>query len=471
MNALGPLARAAGNAIVEAAENAVDAAVVDTVKRAGEAVEHQAVEIAQAIENDVVYYGDQIIQSVEHAFAPNDMSMVTEQPSDIMLIDNNISGRRRPNPPEKLPFKQKKPRLRKEKSTFTLIPAARTRLVHSDRSYPEDEPQPVAAPIPFEVPDVVAVERIAQRIRSGAISQLARYSSYLPPPRGRSKMSDYVTRRGVKRMIGEHAQFVDKYTHIQDQGGVYLGYVTGGNIPTVRYGYVERGNMIFGSKTEWEAWATIVNNNSPTKTAGHNESVNYKYRTRRRKYTFLFHNPVNEVVRATFGWIKCKEDGATTHTPAIVWPLEYAQKVDVSGTAFDTNFLEYPTKYKIFNDYFEILDKVKVLFQPGQTMKWKTKCRPSILSETDAPDEAHRQAHTYFLMWELKGVPTHQNGGGTQTNQVSYSPAALDCIYHESLEMARTSAAGDLIHVQSNLPEVTAGKSQVDTGAFDYATN
>lgn len=285
------------------------------------------------------------------------------------------------------------------------------------------------------------------------------------------KGSKYVTRRGVKRMIAERAAYEGKYTFIGQMFDIYMGYAPAG-VPSIRYGYCERGSFILVTRNTLVAWNNIVDNNTIDKTTGHNETDNYAYRYKKGKINWIFHNPVNEKVRAKLWWVRCKQNCSSSFDASVLWTQEYNQKKDVATAInHENDFMDYPTKYKEFNDYWEIVDKQKVVFAPGQTLTWKTKIRvPGPVKLQDMTADVNQAGFTYALMWELAGVPTHQNDAGVQTDKVSYSPAALDVIGHISCEGARTTSTGALHNVLNGLGPVTSAKAQVATAGQDYVT-
>lgn len=74
-------------------------------------------------------------------------------------------------------------------------------------------------------------------------------------------------------------------------------------------------------------------------------------------------------------------------------------------------------------------------------------------------------------MFELKGVPTHQNSAGTQSSAVNYTPGALDLITEYQYRAAVSIGGTQLMtELEDTRDSVTAAQSLVNEGAGQIAT-
>lgn len=283
-----------------------------------------------------------------------------------------------------------------------------------------------------------------------------------------NKRRRYCTKKGVKMLINKMAAFDSKFTKLKVVDSEYWGYVVAG-VPTIRYGYVERGFLAFSDLAAINAALAVVDANSVAKTGGYNEANNYRYCFKKFSIKILMHNPITEDVIATFWWCKVKD--SWIYDPVTLWEGEYTQKVDsaISG-AFNRQFSTSPTEYKEWNNYYEIGEKFKTVFKPGETKTMRLDHKGFYHQVNDSSNENYQVGKTHVLMWQLHGVPSHENTGGAQTDNVTFSPAALDIIYTYNREAARSSSVGKLENTTNNLPSITSGYSLNDVAGQVYAS-
>lgn len=293
----------------------------------------------------------------------------------------------------------------------------------------------------------------------------------------RRRRGKRVTKRGVKALINIHAKKGLNRCKFRRSHGTYLGNVVG-VVPTPVFGNVVRGSaeMEFHNYTDIQndmATAALQLPVVPYGTVGAGKSAiqDRKMCIYRRRVNVMLHNPMNELVRATF-WLVCPREGNSTQA-VTEWSNQWTTKLVTSGTGtFVTDYTSYPSDYPQWRAMWKIHKKWSTVFQPGQTKRmWFKIPATQSFYPLDLVDGASKPFITYNLMYELKGVPTHQNNAGTQTENVNYSPAALDMCFEYTYCVSLSSGAMDLkLNGDFQRDAVTAGQSLINEGAGQIAT-
>lgn len=293
----------------------------------------------------------------------------------------------------------------------------------------------------------------------------------------RRRKGKRVTKRGVRAMINIHAKKGLNRMKFRRSHGTYLGNVVA-TVPTPVFGNVVRG----ASEMEFHPYSSITADQAtaalmlPVVNYGGAAQPKSALQDRKmcifkRRVNAMFHNPMNELVRATF-WLVCPREGNNTQ-PDAEWSNQWTTKLITSGAgSFVTDYTTFPTDYPQWRAMWRIHKKWTTVFQPGQTKRMWFKI-PSTQSfyPLDLVDGNSKAFITYNLMYELKGVPTHQNNAGTQTENVNYSPAALDMCYEYTYSVSLSSGAIDLkTRADFQRDTVTAGQSLINEGAGQIAT-
>lgn len=303
--------------------------------------------------------------------------------------------------------------------------------------------------------------------------------------RGRfRKRRKLVTKRGVKA-ITSRMQGMSPYQEFTHLSKTYFGdtqFV--GNpaveVPNPTYGNIVRGNIGF-----W--WQSDISSNvhgytkldeilasKPTLNAA--TSNNYKYSIKKFSVTLELHSCVNEMFEATFWWCLCKQNDTDAGLwPKALWKDEYVDRNEDTvnaATDFDKDWTTYPTKYKQFNENWKIMKKYKTTFLPGQTKKLKLKGRSFIYKVADNDDNLQysHAGMTQVLLYQLKGVPTHQNDGVDQTTDVNLTPAALDVLVTRKHMMARSMLTDGIYSTTNSLPAITSGLSLMPEASATITT-
>lgn len=279
-------------------------------------------------------------------------------------------------------------------------------------------------------------------------SSIGKFISKIMPrnaKRGRSKSSKSVTRTGVKRLISKRAGHVGDLT-LHKQGTFTIRTGTDGGTSIDPDG---SGALVYGfraiSGAAFETYDDLTGDNGyadriqylfPVPTVGGADQLPsygvYKITLEKTNVNFLIHNPVNEVVRATFWWLKHNDDQSVSGSAT--WLTEYQQSDATSSTDFvSRDFYKAftdtaPTAYGQFNRAFTIVKKYECVFQPGQTREMSCPLNTFTCRQIDLPSgETFLKNLTHHLMVKLEGVPTAQNTAGTYDNtKVAMSPSSLE---------------------------------------------
>ncbi len=278
--------------------------------------------------------------------------------------------------------------------------------------------------------------------------------------RRRAKSSGYVTKRGVKQMINRYGALAgtyNKHVHSQD---VYLGNSAAG-VPTETYGEVYRNSIETLKQADIAAlrdgFFEKLTALPTTGGAGEPSLESLALIVKNMRYKFCFHNPMNEMVRATFWWLKTQSPNSVA--PDTLWNNSYiARRIDT--TTWAQNFETFPTEFDEFNQFYKIMKKTKAIFHPGETKMLYTKARGFRWVEEDEQTSTYQPPYSYFLLVELKGVPTHQNdNAGTQSTEINYTPVALDCIWNRVIVGGLASTVGSQVDYDNTRGTVSAAVS------------
>lgn len=331
----------------------------------------------------------------------------------------------------------------------------------------EDDFDEIKADLPSNIPSIKA--RRTRVLGSGVISSFGKLTGYRKMGRKRKRSSrKYCTKRSVKALIARD-QAMSNYNRMISAGGLYYGSLT------FESGKVKRFARTVFSRTALEGtdYGTgrvdlLIDDDISAKTDVIKENTRYRFKKLRCKW--LFHNPMNETVRATFWWLVASEDG--DNGPLTWWTLGHTADKNTGTEAFDTNFHSYPTLYPAVRQHHRILKKFTTVFRPGETKTLFTKGRPFQYNKEEGYHE-YVKGITHTLMTELKGVPTHQHDSmGVQTSAVNYSQAALDMIYEISVEGARAQIGPkDTEYYKEGRGVVTAAQSLTNDAAAPITTN
>lgn len=287
-----------------------------------------------------------------------------------------------------------------------------------------------------------------------------------------------ITKRGAKN-IAARVMGMSPYQKFTNISKSYFGD-TSGSAPAPAYGRIVRSelihfyeNQITNTTDGTQKLDSLISSKPGLNTVATN---NYKYSFRKIVYNMELHSCVNEMFEATFWWLMATDESDTVNdSPLNLWKAEYVDKnqdLINASTDFDADWTTYPTMYKAFNDQWKIVKKYKTVFNPGQTKKLRLKGMPFIYKNADNPSGSPyiRKGKTMVLLYQLKGVPTHQNASGTQTTDVNLTPAALDVIIVKRFEIARSVYTDGVYAMSNNLPTVTAGVSLMPEASATITT-
>lgn len=290
--------------------------------------------------------------------------------------------------------------------------------------------------------------------------------------RRRRRKKKYATKRGVKQMMAKYGNVLASGIRYEAQLKQYMGDHSGG-IPTPTYGQVVRGELGFYDNSSNESHVgkgylqTYFDNFTQlaplTGGAQQPQTDQVQYRVTKARVKMWLHSCMNEDVHANFWLLRTLDNHS--NNPTSRWQTAYESLGPATGdVAFANNFMTYPTRYKEFTRTFKIVKKWKAKFSPGATRTLNFSLPGFTWNDAEDNEIAHTAGQTMFLMYELKGVPTHQNDGGdpgTQTFNINYTPAALDCVYHVTLKGAVSSSNYKTTNSRSQLQTVTAAVSQI----------
>lgn len=289
--------------------------------------------------------------------------------------------------------------------------------------------------------------------------------------RRRFKKKKYVTKRGVKAMLGAHSKVCAPYNSWSRTLGYNLGLAVA--VSSGAYGIIYRGVMggLLSSRDDmhtlrdfFEKYRTDTTTDDVGDPTPGIDIGNYAMHLRKRRYTVEMHNPMNEKVRAKFWLVKCLQE--TGNTPLTLWTNEYDQAyyddgVPANAPDMTKDPITYPTQFKEWNANYKIVKKWQTIFGAGDVAQIKFKLPACTFRGDDfATDPLHIRLNrniTFFFMYELKGVPTHSSTG-TTTN-VNWTPAGLDAIMIHSLEGAISAQPSQKTFHTPNAEAITTATS------------
>lgn len=330
--------------------------------------------------------------------------------------------------------------------------------------------------------DVMVDDSVVNSVLGGTRSSKSGGVISKKMPYGRSKRkrgsSKYVTKRGVKRIIKDTVALIGDCEFIR-QSSLFIRTANdgAGNVDPIGTGALLYGKRAIFSWT-WDnrnAWFVgtdsyqdrikkIVSYPTPGGADAPPSDTVYLLSHGKIFLEFHIHNPMNEVVQATFWWLKCVDD--TNLAPEETWKTMYENRDALSGVAipWDAAFFDYPTKYDHFNDHWEIKKKFQVTFQPGETKKLTLTIPKAKLAEVDVDaTNAYIKNITHNLMCEIMGVPTGQvTAGNYVPNTINFTPASLELIYWSRTKIGGASQAANFTGFHSDSRgTVTAGQSLI----------
>lgn len=300
-----------------------------------------------------------------------------------------------------------------------------------------------------------------------------------------SKRRKYATKRSVMALIKRGPSIYFKRGQA-DMLSQYMGH-TNSMTPT-------QPNPKFGQKvTGVYTWWTEANITSSHASAlarmpaagptGPIPDDKVKLWITKLRHEWDLYNPMSEDVIAKFWLIGLKKD--TSETPRSLWIKEWGQMrevaisnppTDAEYDAFEKDFFTFPTEFKEWKNYFFIQKKWETLFKPGDNKKLKFKQKPitHVPNEDDLAGHQYLPYKTYFLMWELRGIPTHQNESNSLATQdvtkLSYSPAALDAVHKRTYFVAASRLHGKDVRFSNTVLIPSAGYTNQVTSVGPITT-
>lgn len=170
------------------------------------------------------------------------------------------------------------------------------------------------------------------------------------------------------------------------------------------------------------------------------------------------------------------------HGPLKIWKDEWTEVQRVSPVQpinFYQDFTTFPTSYQQWNKKFKILKKVKFYLSPGQTKVWHCKV-PSGKWESSAhinsignnTDVVYYGGTTCFFMFQLEGLPTHQNGVSNNPFEVNRSCTGMEFTGRCYADVAMTSSQKfrKMQFIANDTNSITAAKSLIPDTATTIAT-
>lgn len=284
-----------------------------------------------------------------------------------------------------------------------------------------------------------------------------------------SKRRKFATKSAVKKMIkdGPSIHFKRGQNDIQS---LYLGDIIGVQ-PSPTFGKKFIG--IYSWWTSGQLGSSLTSALARMPAAGPTNPIPDDKATlwlTKLRHDWDLHNPMTEDVIATF-WL-IETECTTDIDPYDMWVYEWGQMREVAistpilaaeYTSHAQDFFTYPTEFPEWKRYFRIKKKWKTVFKPGDNKKLIFKHAPIryVTNENDIDAATFVKGKSYFLMYELRGIPTHQNTGGSlatsNVNNLSYSPGALDCVHKRSYFVAASRLHGKDVRYANNLVVPTGG--------------
>lgn len=278
-----------------------------------------------------------------------------------------------------------------------------------------------------------------------------------------------VTKRGVKALIQKNAMFAGSWNKYRVSDDYYLSSTYGNHVV---------GTLSFNTHThlasDYVNYIYKVANVNPV-TAGTDQAQHGgKYQAKGGKVKVMMHNPLTEIVIATFWWIRPKEHG--TVLPSTLWSTEYAEyapnTVSVYNKTFTNDFQTYPTEFPEWRKKFDILQKYNVVFRPGDYREMYLKLPSFTFDYQELEGTTTYKANiSRHLMIQLKGIPTMQNQIGPDPSNVNYTLTHLEMIFeleYQLVPLANTAAS--LLASTIARGTVTAAKSLIPESSSTIQT-
>lgn len=285
----------------------------------------------------------------------------------------------------------------------------------------------------------------------------------------RTKKRKLVTKRGVKQMIARNAVFAGSWLWYIFSESQFIGSYSTGAVS--EYGVKARGSIVLlGGLSNVAGLKTAVYDkalNIPaTGAADQPQADTYTYYFRKALHRFYFHSCMTENQSATVWILRQKQNN--DNVPTTTWSTAWGDfAVTAGGTyasmAFADDFSTYPTEFREFRRNFEIVKKYHFGLTPGQTKMIKCK---GLFRKVFNPEDDNSAGYTYgkdtyWLMYELQGVPTH-NGTTPTLTQVDWSPTGIDLIWDIKYQFgASANNAKAQYRYNSRTALTAAGKSLI----------
>lgn len=383
----------------------------------------------------------------------------------------------------------KRQKFRGQRHLPSNIPAIKT---HKPNVIEATATHPVigSAVVPYASEEQKMVDEIQRQVPKISTGGSFRYSrSFIKMPYGRYRRrryrkrrrggSRYATKRGVKMAIAKNVG-MSPYQEMHRSDGVFIG-LTSGSTPQPAYGQTHRQGIAFmkyinvtGAAIGTAALDEILAAKALPGLGDLGElraEDNYRYHFKNRRYNFMWHNCMNEVVQATFWWLECNDDSTANSDPAALWETAWKNKSAKATAATQTEFYQdmftFPFDYHEVRGRWTLKKKYKTVFQPGQTKQMFCKGASFRFAEAENQSGENIKHATNWMLVEVKGVPTHQNSSGTQTTNINYTPAALDCIWTEKVHIARSLRTHMLEQHLNQRDSITAAKSLLNEATAD----
>lgn len=275
--------------------------------------------------------------------------------------------------------------------------------------------------------------------------------------RGRRR-SKVMTKRGVKALIQRNAQFAGSWNKYRKGKAFYLNS-SYGNHAVSEMDF----NNISHMTTDYVNYIAKIANFQPGTGGVDQPQFGNKYQAKGGKVKLMLHNPLTEIVIATFWWIRPK--GMENDTPSSVWQTEWAQyapaTASVYNKTFSQDFQTYPTEFPEWKKRFDIVQKYNVVFRPGDYRELYLKL-PSFTFDYQEQSGFNFNSNTRHLMIQLKGIPTMQNLGTGDPTNVNYTLTHLEMIYELEYQLVPlATTATSFLASRIERGTVTAGKSLI----------
>lgn len=371
----------------------------------------------------------------------------------------------------------------------------------SGLQYTTENPAPemVNEPLPENDIDEGYISRL--RNNRGSFTNNQRSANMPYRRRGRRRRRSRkgtITKRGVKQILARSvATAGSKVTvNIQSIGSVYGDYrAKGMGIFPFHWSYPSNGDL--------NQFLLAAVNSNPAPNAGIGTGIDSFPRaqvgfwTKSTEVEILLHNPLTEGYFANIWFIKNKNFFAGSATfdiantsvpynhitkvysftnsslgPLYTWNNQWAAQSDFAETqTFERDFCTYPSKYKFWRELFDIKKKWKTFFTPGETKVLKVKLPGIHFNRLDYDTDIttgnvkYLQDLTHFLMFELRGVPTHQDDGDdNEAFRYTIAPCrtAMEYTVRYSTVVGQLNGK-DVVwdHDQFNYAAVTAAQSLI----------